>query len=569
MKLDLRLFSCGVLWRTWFWLGGGLSGAMLAPAQPQLPPAVHGLINASNYTGTETCLICHGSSGWMGQAIEAEVMATTHWTWIHTNTPAVGAQVMGKRNIINNYCVAVASNEPRCTSCHIGQGWRDNSFDFTDSHKIDCLVCHDTTGTYKKTPTGAGLPDPSVDLVRVAQNAGRTSRATCGACHFYGGGADAVKHGDLDSTMANPLRSVDVHMGVDGANMSCVECHASMEPGATPHDLVGSRYSKRAPDNWLCEDCHSPTPHWGLEQGVYYNAHTGRVSCQACHIPHFARGGRATKMTWDWSTAGVKKPDGSDLVIKNAAGDPIYDTKKGSFTWESNVVPEYVWFNGDVIYQTMQDPVDAAALVTINQLQGTRQDGQARIVPVKRFLGIQPYDPVNQLLAVPHLFPTNGTDAAAYWKGYNWTNAVATGMAAVGLPFSGQVGWINTEMFWIQNHMVAPKEQALTCVDCHQPGGRLDFSGLGYPADRAAVLSTLVGFDIALEAAGPGVQLRWLGAPGYRYQVQSNVNLSDPHGWTDEVGGVFTPAAAQDLVWGATGVAEGGKFYRVVRVVVD
>ena len=34
--------------------------------------------------------------------------------------------------------------------------------------KIDCLVCHDTTGTYKKVPTGAGMPDPKVDLVAVA-----------------------------------------------------------------------------------------------------------------------------------------------------------------------------------------------------------------------------------------------------------------------------------------------------------------------------------------------------------------------------------------------------------------
>jgi hypothetical protein len=38
--------------------------------------------------------------------------------------------------------------------------------------KIDCLVCHDTTGTYKKTPTAAGMPDPKVDLVAVAKSVG-------------------------------------------------------------------------------------------------------------------------------------------------------------------------------------------------------------------------------------------------------------------------------------------------------------------------------------------------------------------------------------------------------------
>lgn len=31
--------------------------------------------------------------------------------------------------------------------------------------------------------------------------------------------------------------------------------------------------------------------------------------------------------------------------------------------------------------------------------------------------------------------------------------------------------------------MVAPKEQALTCSDCHGEQGRLDWSALGYTGD--------------------------------------------------------------------------------------
>jgi cytochrome c peroxidase len=56
--------------------------------------------------------------------------------------------------------MSIISNEARCTSCHAGYGWKDATFDFTDMTKIDCLVCHDTTGTYKKIPTAAGMPDP-------------------------------------------------------------------------------------------------------------------------------------------------------------------------------------------------------------------------------------------------------------------------------------------------------------------------------------------------------------------------------------------------------------------------
>jgi len=490
------LLAC---FRAAFLLGVGFTVLETPNAQAQYqPPAIHSLIISNNYEGTKTCLVCHGTDGLMGQSIEADVMHTVHWTWQYTNTPAGQTQVMGKRNIVNNYCVATTSNEPRCTSCHIGVGWRDNSFDFTDETRIDCLVCHDTTGTYKKVPTGAGVPDPNVDLVLVAQNAGHTSRASCGTCHFYGGGGDAVKHGDLDSSMKNPSRELDVHMGVDGANMSCTDCHISLEPGATSHDLVGSRYSKRAPDNWLCEDCHSPTPHWNTDEGIYYNAHTGRVSCQACHVPAFARGGRATKMSWDWSAAGQKQPDGSDLVIKDENGDPVYDTKKGSFTWEADVVPEYVWFNGDVIWTELNDTIDASETVAINQLQGSKNQSRARIIPVKRFTAVQPYDAGSNTLAVPHLFPSNATDTDAYWKGYNWTNALAAGMSAAGRTFSGEVGWVSTEMYWVQNHMVAPKEQALTCIDCHSADGRIPFAKLGYESnrvDRLENLNMIVGTD--------------------------------------------------------------------------
>jgi len=541
-------------------------GWLASPLPAAAQPLVHTLINAQNFTGTATCLQCHGAGQWMGQDIAAEVMSGVHWNWLHTNTPPGMSQVLGKQNIVNNYCIALASNEPRCTSCHIGSGWRDNSFDFTNPNNIDCLVCHDTTGTYKKTPTGAGAPDPAVNLLFVAQNAGKTSRATCGACHFYGGGADAVKHGDLDSTMTNPKRSVDVHMGTDGANMTCADCHVSTEPGATKHDFAGSRYSKKGPDNWLCENCHSPAPHWWVTDGVYYNAHTGRVSCQACHVPHYATGGKATKMTWDWSTAGIKNTNGTNLQIKDAGGNTIYDTMKGTFTWASNVVPEYVWFNGDVIYTELQDEIDASQVVTLNQLQGRAGDGRARIVPVKRFTGTQPYDPINDTLAVPHLFALNANDTAAYWKGYNWTNSIVAGMAAAGQPFSGQVGWVNTEMFWIQNHMVAPKEKALTCKDCHLPGGRLDFIALGYAPERAARLQTVVGFDVAIEAVPAGVRLRWLGTTGFRYQVQSCAALAGETAWANELNGILTPTAAGEVLWtnALPGVAE-TRFYRIVR----
>jgi cytochrome c len=65
---------------------------------------------------------------------------------------------LGKRSAtINNFCINLNGNWPRCTSCHIGYGWEDEKFDFSDMTKIDCLVCHDTTGKYKKAPPAAGF----------------------------------------------------------------------------------------------------------------------------------------------------------------------------------------------------------------------------------------------------------------------------------------------------------------------------------------------------------------------------------------------------------------------------
>ncbi len=177
---------------------------------------------------TAACLNCHEDAA-------TDVMKTSHWNWNLKQTINGKEVGRGKKNAINNFCISIDSNWPRCTSCHIGYGWEDASFDFTDKTKVDCLVCHDTTGTYKKTATGAGHPDEVVDLVYVAKNVGTPSRFNCGSCHFFGGGGDAVKHGDLDSSIDYPERETDVHMAVEGNDFTCQTCHATEN-----HEISGN-----------------------------------------------------------------------------------------------------------------------------------------------------------------------------------------------------------------------------------------------------------------------------------------------------------------------------------------
>jgi octaheme c-type cytochrome (tetrathionate reductase family) len=488
---------------------------------------------------TAACLSCHTEAA-------KQMMQTTHWTWrARTGGDATGTnRWIGKgAGVLNNFCLGMDSSEPRCTSCHAGYGWKDKSFDFTNEQNVDCLVCHDTTGTYRKFPTDAGHPNyvakewpkgsgkmvPPPDLGQVARHVGRTSRATCGSCHFFGGGSEGVKHGVLDASLVKPERAVDVHMHAGGANFSCTECHTTVNHQIAGRYFDHPAYEERefvmrgANQSALgCETCHGKTPH---TQQAKLNDHTDKVACQTCHIPLLAPS-KPTKMWWDWSQAGRFDAAGKPLVEKarvssdTAAprdGAPeavIYDGMKGSFLWAWKAVPEYAWFNNHLRQTVQGDRIDdslpgaqtgatrgvfdrldlSKPVVRINALEGGYHDPQARIWPVKIHRGIQPYDPVNKLLVVPKLFP-NGTNAdSAYWKSYQWPQAIEAGMRYANLPYSGRYEWMQTMMSWPLSHMVAPKEQSLQCADCHRPAGsRLaGLQGFYMPArDRSRVLDWL------------------------------------------------------------------------------
>jgi len=184
------------------------------------------------HDATAACLSCHTER-------HHEIMSTSHWQWERNEElEGKGVVPLGKRNILNNFCIGVGGSEATCTRCHIGYGYADKTFDFNEPNNIDCLVCHDNSGTYKKAKGAAGLPDESVDLNYVAQNVGSPTRANCGVCHFWGGGGNNVKHGDLEIALLDATTDVDVHMGIDGEDMSCVDCHVTEK-----HQMAGKLYA--------------------------------------------------------------------------------------------------------------------------------------------------------------------------------------------------------------------------------------------------------------------------------------------------------------------------------------
>lgn len=446
---------------------------------------------------TRACLTCHTEAA-------AQIHQTRHWTWTYLNPG--NQQQLGKRHILNNFCITPQSNYDHCTGCHIGYGWSDESFDFTVEENVDCLVCHDTSGTYFKAMDNAGHPRASVDLKSVAQSVGKTSRDSCGACHFYGGGGDGVKHGDLDSSLAAPGIELDVHMDALGEDFTCATCHATRA-----HDIAGSRYAPEATetggyhlhkrdynqeDRAHCRACHGGSPH-KRESRERLNHHAEKIACQTCHIPRIARGGIPTRMQWDWSTAG-NLDDNGEPIEKKVNGRPVYLSGKGSFSYAENIRPEYMWFNGSVSYQLLSERItlDEDGYLAINKFEGSPDDGRSRIWPVKVFRGVQPYDPELNTLLVPH---TAGHDEFAYWENFDWDKALSAGMDSAGLPYSGNFDFVNTRMLWPITHMVAPAAEAVQCDECHRKNGRLAaIDGIYIPGRNADTLLDRLGWLVAL-----------------------------------------------------------------------
>ena len=404
---------------------------------------------------TNACLACHENSS-------HEVMHTSHYTWESDSVYSPDHQRMvtlGKKNAINNFCISIESNWPACTACHVGYGWEDASYDFSHEENVDCLVCHDHSGTYRKSKKG--LPAEGVDLLAVAKSVGSPTRENCGSCHFDGGGGNAVKHGDLDESLKNPTERIDVHMGKH--DFQCIACHRTES-----HQIRGRASSVSIGDlntenQVKCIDCHSSEPH----HDARLNEHTGSVACQTCHVPAMARK-EATKIHWDWSTAGQDIPENTHQYLKI----------KGSFIYQKNHKPEYTWYNGTTERYLKGDIINPDQVTSFNQPNGSIEDQAAKIWPFKVHYGKQIYDKQYKYFLLPKTVGEGG-----FWTEFDWDKALRLGAENSGIPYSGSYDFAETSFYWTTSHMVGPASDALQCVDCHSESGRLDWNALGYEGD--------------------------------------------------------------------------------------
>ena len=413
---------------------------------------------------TRACLSCHTHA-------DQDFRKTIHWTWL-VEGPDSETPVGKSGYSLNNFCISTNNmNSKSCLDCHTGWNGKKG--------EINCLSCHGAIDfnfneAFEDIAYFNGLGDEeskvmAEDLKQGMQRAIEAvvtpERKNCGACHFKGGGGNGVKHGDLDTSLTAPPRDLDVHMSEAGGNFACTRCHTTQmhQVAGRTYTLPASTTRKTLLDDDLlskitCESCHSATPHRGNDK---LNDHTDKVACQTCHIPAFARGGLPTKVWWDWSKAGVLK-DGKKIKTEE------YLTIKGEMRWEKEVKPEYYWYNGTIRTLTLKDDINPAAIVKVNEPVGDRNDKHSRISPFKLFRGKQPYDTQTNRLLAPLLSGKEG-----YWETLDWKSALTIGMDHMGIPFSGEWGFVETTSVFPTTHMVAPAEKALACIECHSANGRM------------------------------------------------------------------------------------------------
>ncbi len=450
----------------------------------------HGQIQS--YEGPSTCIACH-------EDVAREMLASLHMTWsgqtpqlINTNGEEKGKNIGG----INTFCTYAKSSKGACYSCHVRKdGNADHPPELGD---IDCLMCHNDTyqrkfvgdpdstetvtnilgetktyvfgkvdneGNYITETDFVKMPEGTT-MLQLARNVHKPTRKSCLRCHAKAGGGDWTKRGDLGLSSENPSRAEDVHMSPDGADLTCAACHSF-----SAHKVGGRGIDLRQTEAPVpsCQECHTVTPH----SNQTLNRHAqGQVSCQVCHIRKFGKGG-ATEMERDWR-----------IPVWNQA----FCSGQGGFVGEeikeSNVKPEYVWFDGkSTVYNVGETiEIDERGVFPMAKANGWPFDGNSKIVPIKRHYTIMPLHESGKIIppAIMWMFMTGDFDVA-----------VQKGMEEQGM--TGGYSLVSADAEMLITHGVEPKENAPSCGECH------DFSGK--TADDAGMLPLeTLGYHILPEA---------------------------------------------------------------------
>jgi hypothetical protein len=372
----------------------------------------------SRLDGTNGCTDCHNSA-------KRELDASNHG---HLGY-GTGMGMYEKWCSLPNFILAEEGHgawTTKCGGCHIGGNGLE-SFD----KDYQCQYCH--------------TADPN----------GAVTVASCATkCHAP---KDWRKRGDVFDAAS------DLHIA---AGMVCQSCHVTRKhkigKGTAIDTTEPSQYAMK-----VCVDCHGLAPH---DTDTMYNDHTGKVSCETCHIGMRPAGAFISR-TWN---------------IFNYKGKPI------SIFEPAEWLPEYKWYNGTGEADHTHMPV----LDYCSQMN----DAGAKIYPFNAVA-------VTWFAKIPGVDDAIVvSDVKACDADGNLETTVAEMRACTNTP-SGNTypeATLVTETINFQiSHGVNEIGAAFTCNDCHNGGWVLDWEQLCYEGDPG-ISGTFSVSDIALSVQAAG-----------------------------------------------------------------
>ncbi len=444
-----------------------------------------------HYEGTATCLECH----------EEEALSffdSQHYQW-RGGTPdlvnTAESETLGKLTMVNDFCTNPGGSQwigrvldekgktlaKGCSGCHAGLGKLPGKEATREQlENIDCLMCHASGYRRDLYATDSGewewrpiLHENQEGLDSVSKRIDLPNRAICLRCHASSGGGPNFKRGDIEYALKDPDYEHDVHMSSKkegGEDMWCIDCHTD---DSHTHRVIGRGVDMSATDRPDKEiDCSSQC-HQGLTHATRHIDKHDRLACPTCHIPEFAKED-PTDMFRDWSTV-------------------YYSEEKGKYMYTQelkyDVEPVYAWFNGSSFALVPGQPVQRndKGEITMILPQGDRDDPTAKISAFKLHRGVLPVLTDKQWIApvITEEVYRHGDPEKAVREGVH----NLYGLEDVDFE------WEKTIRYMGIYHAIPPAEDALECIDCHTPGGRMQWRELGYETDPNPVAKADEGSD--------------------------------------------------------------------------